>query len=416
MRIGIQFVMEPARAFWRGWSWDEARAARFARELGRELGYGCSVSAGKVIYQLCPEGFVWMTRQAGRLVGEAQTSLAGPGFHRAAVHFLELFAARAGWKLTVRDATGFYAHRDFERLRREWFIPWFAGLLRELAGWSGGEKGLLGCWPQGYYTPQIRPGMVMTHIREFSLREIRGVVRSGLWAPFSRDFFVWGSEEKDGWYFRNCALVLLNQQCCFMPSSRSREDAQVNKDIIRLLEQAVMADPSIPIPVDEYLEVCALDRHAPIDLTGAERMVLEAPIGCRRGIVYRRLGRIIFGLPGSFLQEQRGRGKRYYDGGREFCIWAVETQGEARIRRGLFDQEDLERTEELVREGLSMRLAFYRPVPVLGEARTVSAQIAYKDQLTTVSISGDGEEWAREMLGRIAPASGPDASGLWERR
>ena len=40
---------------------------------------------------------------------------------------------------------------------------------------------------------------------------------------------------------------------------------------------------------------------------------------------------------------------------------------------------------------------------------TIAAQIAYKDQLTIVSISCSGaadEKWAREMIRRVEPAEG----------
>ena len=95
------------------------------------------------------------------------------------------------------------------------------------------------CWPPDYYLPQEQPGIVMTHIRGFGVRELKGdcPVRADK-RLLPRTFFVWCDEEKDAWYFRNCALVLLNQQCYFKaPSARSNEDLLVNREVIRLLKR-----------------------------------------------------------------------------------------------------------------------------------------------------------------------------------
>ena len=64
----------------------------------------------------------------------------------------------------------------------------------------------------------------------------------------------------------------------------------VNQEVIRLLEKALEMDPSIPFPKEEYLEVCRLDEHQPVDLSGAEEMIKEGRIGCRRGLLYRTIG------------------------------------------------------------------------------------------------------------------------------
>ncbi len=42
-------------------AWDAQHTADFARGLAKELGYHCDVISGYVIYQLCPEGFLWMS-------------------------------------------------------------------------------------------------------------------------------------------------------------------------------------------------------------------------------------------------------------------------------------------------------------------------------------------------------------------
>ena len=460
MGITISFTMEPKKAFLGARAWDGEKTMEFAKGLGKELGYHCDVVSGYVIYQLCPEGFLWMTWKGKQLSGDCQTNIAGPGFHGAVIHFLELFAARGDLRLYVKDPTGYYADRDFERMTREYFYPWFKRLLN---GMISNPRILAGepvCWPSDYFVPEPKPGMVMTHIRSFSIRELTGIVRSGLAASFARDFFIWNQEEKDAWYFRNCALVLLNQQCYFKPSARSQEDRLVNQEVIRLLEKALQMDPSIPFPRQEYLEVCGLDEHEPVDVSSVNLMVEEEPIGCRRGLLYRTIGLMRFAVPGSFLYDMRaaGNSERYYDGEKEgwheYYICAVRTAGhEAVIRQEPFARETVARTEEYSDRGMKVKIAYYRPsrgkgygAPrvertvligeqlawersgtgdsenALGSAQkdkdtrrpedwvyTIAAQIAYQDQLTIVSINFGGaadEEWARELIRRIEPADG----------
>ena len=442
MSITISFTMEPRMSLRGVKPWDAGQTAEFAKGLAKELGYHCDVISGYVIYQLCPEGFLWMTWKEKQLVGDCQTNIAGPGFHAAVIYFLELYAARGNLKLSVKDPTGFYADRNFERMRREYFYGWFKKLLHAVVSQPGAADGKLVCWPSDYYLPEEVPGIVMTHIRGFGFRELKGIVQSGLTNSFAKDFFIWCGEEKDAWYFRNCALVLLNQQCYFKPSSRSNEDALINREIIRLLEKAFEMDRLVPFPVEEYREVCALDGHAPRNLDGVSPMVEEQPLGCRRGLLYRTIGCVRFAVPGSFLYDLRtqGNAERYYDeedgAWREYYICAVKTEEEAQIRQEPFARETVERTEEFVSGKLRGKIAVYKPgkrrlpgkpavtkAVLVGESLaferpeaidqeerpeetsyTIAAQIAYKNQLTIVSISSGqavDEAWAIGLIRRI---------------
>lgn len=442
MSITISFTMEPKMSLTGTKPWDGEQTAGFTKGLAKELGYHCDVISGYVVYQLCPEGFLWMTWKGKQLVGDCQTNIAGPGFHAAVVYFLELFAARGSLKLSVKDPTGFYADRNFERMRREYFYGWFKKLLHAIVSRVGTGEGKLVCWPSDYYLPQEQPGIVTTHIRGFGVRELKGIVQSGLTNAFAKDFFVWCDEEKDAWYFRNCALVLLNQQCYFKPSSRSNEDLLVNREVIRLLEKTLEMDRTVPFPVAEYREVCALDGHEPADLTGVCPMTEEQPVGCRRGLLQRTIGRMRFAVPGSFLYDlqTQGNSERYYDESdgnrRDYYICAVKTEGDAQIRPEPFERETVLRTEEFAAGGAIGKLAVYkpskRPLPgkpavtnavLVGEslafrrgepqedtglkesiAYTVAAQIAYRDQLTIVSITSgraEDEAWAIDLIRKV---------------
>lgn len=129
-------------------------------------------------------------------------------------------------------------------------------------------------------------------------------------------FFVWNELEKDAYFYRNSAMVLLHQFCYFMPSVRSKQDEQVNQEIIKLLETALSMDRRLPFPKKEYLEVCSLDGHVPVDLEGVSTFPEEVSIGCRKHLVYRKIGNMSFGIPGNFLYDEANSASmdHYYDG------------------------------------------------------------------------------------------------------
>ncbi|MCD7907058.1 MAG: hypothetical protein LUH04_05105 [Clostridium sp.] len=175
-------------------------------------------------------------------------------------------------------------------------------------------------------------------------------------------------------------------------------------------------------------------------------MTEEQPVGCRRGLLQRTIGRMRFAVPGSFLYDLRtqGNAERYYDDDgenwREYYICAVKTDGAAQIRPEPFARQTVLRTEEFSQGEMRGKLAVYKPssrqlpgkpavtksvlvgeslaferqeLPQTGEERgesiayTVAAQIAYKDQLTIVSITSGravDEEWAIGLIRRVEAA------------
>ena len=110
MSITISFTMEPKMSLTGTKPWDGEQTAGFTKGLAKELGYHCDVISGYVVYQLCPEGFLWMTWKGKQLVGDCQTNIAGPGFHAAVVYFLELFAAFGKGPHRVLRGPEFRAH------------------------------------------------------------------------------------------------------------------------------------------------------------------------------------------------------------------------------------------------------------------------------------------------------------------
>lgn len=114
-----------------------------------------------------------------------------------------------------------------------------------------------------------------------------------------------------------------------MPSSRCETDKKVNDRIIECLEKALTMDSSLPFPLKEYLEICRLAEHEPVDVSHAEPLSRELFVGCRRHLIYRKLGNMKFCMPGSFMFDENCRNgmDHYYDGveygGHDLYIYAV---------------------------------------------------------------------------------------------
>ena len=58
---------------------------------------------------------------AQMVYGECTSSLAGAGFHAAAVHFVEELARETDLEFILDDETGYGDDHDFERMREEHF-------------------------------------------------------------------------------------------------------------------------------------------------------------------------------------------------------------------------------------------------------------------------------------------------------
>lgn len=410
MAITISFSMKPPASLLPGTGWDQGRMQAFSRRLADEMGYHCDIAGEYIIYQFCPEGFLWMGCKDGSITGECQTNIAGPGFHAAVIHFIELYAAKGHLKLLVQDETGYYEDRDFVKMRQNYFYRWFKNLMGDVLKRDGADQQLV-CWPADYYLPEEKKGMVTTHIRQFPIGEIAGMVRSGVSMAFAKDFFIWNEEEKDAYYYRNCALVMMNQECYFMPSSRSEQDEMINEQIIRHLEKALEMKPDIPFPKKGYLELCALAEREPVDLSNAVGLAQEVEIGCRKGLLFRTIGCMRFAVPGSFLYDsaRRGNSERYYDGrekgGHDYYICALNTEREASFQEQPFRKDNIKEVLEFDSGNAKCKVAVYLPEEKDGKAvYAVAAQVIYKHQITVISIHYENpqeQEWALDLIRKV---------------
>ena len=265
--------------------------------------YGCHAMKTPKGYALsfCNMGMVTVNVTENKLSGSAQTNTAGAGFHAALVDFLCDLGDNTGMDMKIGDPTNYHLHKNFRRLKEEHMYAWLKSVLRmPLERPVPPTQYCMGYNISGFI-PENIGGTIVTSMGRFSIASLKKRLAEKGLDDLANDFFVWNNYEKDARYSRNNAVYLLNMICCFKPSSRSEYDKNVNGAIINHLEAALKKDRTIPFPKAEYLEICELDGHEPLDTSDVPEMEHDYPFGYKKNDVCYRVGDLNFMLPGSFL-------------------------------------------------------------------------------------------------------------------
>ena len=339
MSIGLQFAGKIDRP--------EA-LLEAAKILADERNYHLAGGEGGLKIVLCPLGgelnILWRPEEnpAGPWLvrGGCMSTPAGAGLHRAAVELVDNLPIRS---LVVEDETGFYRHRDFQRMKEEHFYPWLRTLVDVCRRESGkGVSGMQLCWDLEQYAPEDIPDTVVTPMGRFRLSELVRLTEVGGVEALASRFFLWNGRTHDACFFRNRAINALWEACCFAPSTRSLEDTAVNGAILDDLERAAKLAPSLPLPRGAYREVCALAEREPALPEGPELEEEFAP-GYRKGPVTHAVGVLRLTLPGAWLYSwerwENGGGAHLWSGGEDDPVWRVSAyrmrEGDARFTDNL---------------------------------------------------------------------------------
>lgn len=345
------------------------------------------------------------------ITGECQTNLAGAGFHAAAVDFVDTLVEAAGLKLEMDDETEYWEHRDFNRMRREHHYQWLDTLVELCLEKSCEEdtEGFRICWSLDQYLPRDIKGTLVTPFGRFHLKKLAARVQQEGIEVFAREFFLWNEREQDSLFFRNSALSMLWEDCCFVSGARNKEEAALNGAILDLLERAAALDPAQPFPKAEYQLLCRLEGRAPIDVNGLPDYQADYPIGYRRDAVIWMVGNLAVSLPGSFRLEYDSSSGHddhiWYDGNEEdwhsLRMTAFSMDREATFSEGIFQglfPEDFEIGEGRCRAAWAGRI---QSEDADEEYEQVVAQAISDHQITLITLSYDhpeGREWAFSLL------------------
>ncbi len=342
---------------------------------------------------------------------ECTSSLAGAGFHAAAIRFTEELAAETGLEFEIEDDTEYSEDHDFERMREEHFYRWLEKMVelckeREEKKKDWSSFGL--CWDLDQYQPEEVPGSVFTPFGRFSIVKMTGLVEQEGIASFAKEFFIWNEPGRDARFYRNTALSLMWEECWFMDGSRSERDEEINGRILDCLEKALLLDRTLPFPVKEYEMLCRLNEKDPRDLAGVCAYEPDYPIGYRRGKVREKLGSMSFTVPGWYLREydEDDSSHSWYDGlqtdWHSIRITAFKSKEESpEIADRVF-----EGTEGAAVDGkngcLTYRFAYAGSVEEPGEESYVQyiGEVAggYQIAFLTLSCENRDDSWAEEFF------------------
>lgn len=408
MSIGFSFTapLKKPEQFWKA-----------LEKCGKAKGLAVYLGNDEARVNFCRMGDVYFTLETEtkkpKLSVEAQTSHVGAGFHAAAIAFVDALVKSEGLSIRMEDETDYYNERDFEKMRREHFYSWLNNLVKISAESleKGEMRNLCLCWNMDQYMPADVAGSVVTPVGRFSIKKICEQVEKEGIESFAEDFFLWNEREQDARFYRNSALAAMWEDCYFMPASRSEEDRQVNGGIIEMLEKSAELDKTLPFPKKEYLELCGLNGHPPIETESLPELVPLYPIGFRKDSITHSLGNIHFTIPGHFLFSYED------EGGHNSYIWYDSEEGNWRNLRmtalsykgsespsysgPLFENTEEAAEDFAVGDG-TCRTAYTGMVGEDGEQfyETV-AQVLSGDQVTFITATYEKQEnkqWARDVF------------------
>ncbi len=312
---------------------DRAAAEEAVRQALASVGPCRRGGPDVLLAPVCPHADVKIRFRQRRLEVALQGTPAGPGAHAAGARVIDTLLALTGGRGRVDDPTGYFMHRDFDRLCREDYYPWLATAARSVRR-RYREIGPGACslgWHPDHYRPQVRLECVVTPLGPFHVEELTERVQPENIAAFAEEFFVRPHDREDALALRNSALSRLWKDCRFVPSAQTRRDSEINGTILRELEAAAALDPTLPFPKRAYLEVCGLHGHPAMPLDHLPEYDLFADIGYRKGLVRYVLGNQALRVPGHFLVSEDAKSIRFSDdspdGWRRVTIWPVPVDG-----------------------------------------------------------------------------------------
>ncbi len=234
---------------------------------------------------------------------EANTSLVGAGFHHCVVTFLDDFIIRNNISLDVDDETEYFEHRNFEQMRENHF-RWLKSIIYisdEKMKEDKNYSQFCICWNLDTYTPNDVFGTIVTPLGRFNIKTLTESIKKDTITPFANIYFIWNNKEKDALFYRNSALQLMWESIRFVPITYNELEEINNNTVVEYLEKSVALDASLPFPKKEYIELCSLGEHTPIDTSKLTEYKSDYPIGYRRSNISHNIGSLVITFPGSFF-------------------------------------------------------------------------------------------------------------------
>ena len=310
-------------------------------KLSKQSSFGININDEENIsVTLCPTGEINFHVVKGGLLrktkveGYFQSTPAGPGFHKAAVDFIDALDLS---NLVYKDDSEYANNRDFTKLCNNHFYRWLETLVefacRKMD--EGNENPLFICWQTNQYMPDVCGAKIVAPTGLWEIKFINQLIHVNGVKALADRFFVWPNEQQDATFYRNSAMKLLWEDCYYVSSGRSESDADLNKSIIENIEKAYELNPMLPLPYDIYCEVCDLDGRLPIIPPTALCMNESNRPGYRKGMVKETIDRLTITIPGSYQ-----RHLEFNDDDWPITIWYDQSTDSPVWRLTIFELEE----------------------------------------------------------------------------
>ncbi len=282
------------------------------KEVAEKHNYAFKRTEDGALITICNLGEVYVTLgKHGKIIIDSSTSLLGAGFHHEVCLFIEKLLPFMG-NVVVQDETGYYGDRDLVKLHKEHFIKYLKQLVEEVTKnidvnelAKGKQYGMkLVHWNINNYTPETINNCITTPYGRFSYKKLVEIKEKELYEDFAKEFYIWNTIDKDAIFFRNAALNIMWDKLHYFKSKKYAEELFLNKQVIMLLEEAIKKDEKIPFPKKEYIEICKLAEHKPVETKRLIDYNSEYEIGYRKSIVFHRFGNINIAADGILLFEE----------------------------------------------------------------------------------------------------------------
>lgn len=199
--------------------------------------------------EVCPLGTIYVSYEEENIQIQTKTDLAGAGYHAYVCRLFDRIIESSEIEFEVEDPCDYFEQREFETLRYAYFYRW----LMEIGTYvkESEEQPLCIAWEEEYI-PQINKDEFVT---------MSGPMRKDIFQTLpietiAERFFIWNNEEKDGLYYRNCAMHLLWKDCVFEFSKMNETTEKTAQMILDYLELAYEKDPNIALPLEAYRILC----------------------------------------------------------------------------------------------------------------------------------------------------------------
>lgn len=144
-------------------------------ETAERYSYGVYANHdNSIIVTLCPTGDITLNITEGRLFqkgeidGYFQSTLAGPGFHKAAVEFIDSLNIE---NLVYEDDTEYAVNRDFAKLCVNHFQRWLETIVEQVQQIDA-DGPIFVCWPTEQYKPDIQGAKIVTPVGVWSINNL----------------------------------------------------------------------------------------------------------------------------------------------------------------------------------------------------------------------------------------------------